>query len=75
MSSASTSAAEGAARGRTRVGKYQLGRTLGQGSFAKVKFATHTETGDRVAIKVIQRQQILHHRMVEQVSIPLPLSL
>ncbi|KAH6791562.1 CBL-interacting protein kinase 9 [Perilla frutescens var. hirtella] len=43
---------------RTRVGKYQLGKTLGQGSFAKVKFATNIQTGDRVAIKIIQRQHI-----------------
>ncbi|XP_047964751.1 CBL-interacting serine/threonine-protein kinase 9 [Salvia hispanica] len=70
MSSTSTSSSSSSStpRPRTRVGKYQLGRTLGRGSFAKVKFATNTETGDRVAIKIIQRDQILHHRMVEQIK-------
>ncbi|XP_042026911.1 CBL-interacting serine/threonine-protein kinase 9-like [Salvia splendens] len=67
MSSTSTSSSS-TALPRTRVGKYQLGRTLGRGSFAKVKFATNTETGDRVAIKIIQRDQILHHKMVEQIK-------
>ncbi|KAL0373865.1 UNVERIFIED_CONTAM: CBL-interacting serine/threonine-protein kinase [Sesamum radiatum] len=51
----------------TRVGKYELGRTLGEGSFAKVKFARNVTTGDCVAIKVIDRDRVLHHRMVEQV--------
>ncbi|KAL0309398.1 UNVERIFIED_CONTAM: CBL-interacting serine/threonine-protein kinase [Sesamum radiatum] len=51
----------------TRVGKYELGRTLGEGSFAKVKFARIT-TGDCVAIKVIDRDRVLHHRMVEQIK-------
>lgn len=35
-----------------RVGKYELGRTLGEGTFGKVKFAVNTETGEMVAIKV-----------------------
>ncbi|RRT47110.1 hypothetical protein B296_00045676 [Ensete ventricosum] len=34
--------------GRTRVGKYELGRTLGEGTFAKVKFAKNVETGGNV---------------------------
>lgn len=52
---------------RTRVGKYELGRTLGEGSFAKVKFAKNVETGDFVAIKIVDRDQVLRHKMVEQV--------
>lgn len=53
---------------RTRVGKYELGRTLGEGSFAKVKFAKNVETGECVAIKILDRDQVLRHRMVEQVT-------
>lgn len=34
------------------VGKYDIGRTLGEGTFGKVKFAVNTETGEEVAIKV-----------------------
>ena len=31
-----------------RVGKYEVGRTLGEGTFGKVKAATDTETGEKV---------------------------
>ncbi|WCJ22489.1 CBL-interacting protein kinase 9 [Euphorbia peplus] len=51
---------------RTRVGKYELGRTLGEGSFAKVKFAKNVDTGETFAIKIIDREEILRHKMVEQ---------
>ncbi|CAI0469851.1 unnamed protein product [Linum tenue] len=53
---------------RTRVGKYELGRTVGEGSFAKVKFAKNVETGDSVAIKILDREQVLRHKMVEQLK-------
>lgn len=52
---------------RTRVGKYEIGKTLGEGSFAKVKYARNVETGDSVAIKVLDKNQVLRHKMVEQV--------
>lgn len=32
-----------------RVGNYLLGRTLGEGSFAKVKEGMHVQTGEKVA--------------------------
>lgn len=61
---------------KIKVGKYELGRTLGEGTFAKVKFAKNTETGESVAIKVLDKEKILKHKMVEQVlfsaSFPLP---
>ncbi|URD96184.1 BTB POZ domain-containing protein [Musa troglodytarum] len=51
---------------RTRVGKYELGRTLGEGTFAKVKFAKNLETGENVAIKIFDKDKILRHKMVGQ---------
>lgn len=54
---------------RTRVGKYELGRTLGQGNFAKVKFARNIETGENVAIKIIDKEKVLKNKMIVQVSI------
>ncbi|PSS26251.1 CBL-interacting serine/threonine-protein kinase [Actinidia chinensis var. chinensis] len=51
-----------------RVGRYEIGKTLGEGSFAKVKFAKNVDTGDFVAIKIIDRDRVLHHRMVEQIK-------
>jgi len=35
-----------------RLGKYDIGRTLGEGSFGKVKYAVNLETNEAVAIKV-----------------------
>ncbi|ESR62239.1 hypothetical protein CICLE_v10015157mg [Citrus x clementina] len=53
---------------RTRVGKYELGRTLGEGSFAKVKFARNTETGENVAIKILDKEKVLKHKMIGQIK-------
>ncbi|OAY65355.1 CBL-interacting protein kinase 9 [Ananas comosus] len=53
---------------RTRLGRYELGKTLGEGSFAKVKFARNTQTGDSVAIKVLDKNHVLRHKMVEQIK-------
>ena len=61
--------------GRTRVGKYELGRTLGEGTFAKVKFARNVETGEEFAIKILDKDKILKHKMIDQVSLFLSLSL
>ncbi|GMY09067.1 CBL-interacting serine/threonine-protein kinase 9 [Fagus crenata] len=53
---------------RTRVGRYELGKTVGEGSFAKVKFARNLETADNVAIKILDRDQVLRHKMVEHLK-------
>jgi serine/threonine protein kinase len=52
---------------KRRVGKYELGRTIGEGTFAKVRFARDTETGDPVAIKILDKEKVLKHKMVDQV--------
>ncbi|KAK3436708.1 hypothetical protein EUGRSUZ_C01522 [Eucalyptus grandis] len=51
-----------------KVGKYQVGRTVGEGTFAKVKFAQNTENGECVAVKILAKSTILKHRMVDQVN-------
>lgn len=53
---------------RRKIGKYEVGRTIGEGTFAKVKYAKHIETGESVAIKVMAKATILQHRMVEQIK-------
>ncbi|KAJ4746548.1 CBL-interacting protein kinase 9 [Rhynchospora pubera] len=53
---------------RTCVGKYELGRTLGEGTFAKVKFARNTQNGEAVAIKIIDRDKVLRHKMADQIK-------
>ncbi|KAM1155218.1 hypothetical protein ACFX13_026732 [Malus domestica] len=50
------------------VGKYEVGRTIGEGTFAKVKFARNCETGESVAMKVLAKSTILKHRMVDQIK-------
>nr|GMD09689.1 CBL-interacting serine/threonine-protein kinase 23-like [Ipomoea batatas] len=54
--------------GKTRVGRYELGRTLGEGSFAKVKFARNVETGENVAIKILDKEKVLKHKMIGQIK-------
>lgn len=51
-----------------KVGKYEVGRTIGEGTFAKVKFAQNTETGESVAMKVLNKETVLKHKMVDQVA-------
>lgn len=48
--------------------KYELGRFLGQGNFAKVYYARNIETSQSVAIKVIEKEKILNLGMVEQIK-------
>ena len=52
------------------VGKYQIGKTLGEGTFGKVKFAMNQETGEGVAIKVLDKEKIQKQSMGAQVRCP-----
>ncbi|XP_072995547.1 CBL-interacting protein kinase 32 [Typha latifolia] len=56
------------AKVKRRVGKYELGRTIGEGTFAKVRFARNSETGEPVAIKILDKEKVLKHKMVEQIK-------
>ncbi|KAG9351764.1 hypothetical protein JZ751_023015 [Albula glossodonta] len=40
-----------------RVGNYLIGRKLGEGSFAKVREGLHAMTGEKVAVKVIDKRK------------------
>ncbi|CAA2935281.1 CBL-interacting kinase 04 [Olea europaea subsp. europaea] len=48
------------------IGRYKLGRTLGEGSFVKVKFARNVETNENVAIKILNKEKVLKHKMIGQ---------
>lgn len=51
-----------------KVGKYEIGRTIGEGTFAKVKFAQNMESGESVALKVLDKAAIFRHKMVDQIK-------
>lgn len=58
------------------VGNYVLEKTLGEGSYGKVKLATHKLTGRKVAIKIIPKihaenltREIHHHRYLHHPNI------
>jgi serine/threonine protein kinase len=53
-----------------KIGKYELGKTLGQGTFGKVKCAVDTADGKRTpyAIKILDRKQIEKENMQEQLK-------
>lgn len=40
------------------TGLYHLGRTLGRGHFAVVKLARHVNTGQLVAVKMIEKTKL-----------------
>ncbi|KAL4393260.1 hypothetical protein HN51_046436 [Arachis hypogaea] len=64
-----TTTATATTKSRTRVGKYELGRTIGEGSFAKVKIARNVDNGQSAAIKILVKNQIVKHpRMMEQLK-------
>jgi len=48
--------------------RYQLGRLLGQGTFAKVYHARNFKTGESVAIKAMDKEKILNVQMMEQIK-------
>jgi len=49
------------------LGRYEIGRTLGEGNFGKVKYARHTATGAHFAIKILDRSKILSLRIDDQI--------
>lgn len=48
--------------------RYELGRFLGQGTFAKVYYARNLITGESVAIKVIDKDRVLRVGLMNQIK-------
>ena len=51
-----------------KVGKYEIGKTLGEGTFGKVKRAVNTEDQRVVAIKVLDKDKIQKQNMGTQIK-------
>ncbi|GJM94527.1 hypothetical protein PR202_ga11177 [Eleusine coracana subsp. coracana] len=49
------------------LGAYEMGRTVGEGSFGKVKHARHRGTGAHFAVKILDRARILALRIDDQI--------
>nr|AAD31900.1 putative serine/threonine protein kinase [Mesembryanthemum crystallinum] len=49
-------------------GKYELGRVLGQGTFARVYHARNLVTGNSLAIKVVAKDKVIKVGMMEQMK-------
>lgn len=51
-----------------RVGNYIIGKTIGEGSFSKVKLGTHLVTNKRVALKIIEKAKITEASDVQRIT-------
>lgn len=51
-----------------RIGAYHVVRTLGEGSFGKVKLAVHRVTNQQVALKIIARKKLISRDMAGRVE-------
>ncbi|KKA28598.1 hypothetical protein TD95_003943, partial [Thielaviopsis punctulata] len=51
-----------------RIGAYEVIKTLGEGSFGKVKLAIHSSTGQKVALKIIPRKKLISRDMAGRVE-------
>ncbi|XP_022149732.1 CBL-interacting protein kinase 18-like [Momordica charantia] len=50
------------------IQRYELGRLLGQGTFAKVYYARNTRSNQSVAIKVIDKEKITKASLIDQIK-------
>ncbi|XP_011071316.1 CBL-interacting serine/threonine-protein kinase 1-like [Sesamum indicum] len=58
----------GRAKKGMRLGKYELGRILGEGNFGKVKYARNLESGQPFAIKILEKNRILDLKITDQIK-------
>ena len=47
---------------------YEMGETLGTGSFGRVKIAKHKKTGEFVAMKIMKKMEILKSKQIDHIS-------
>lgn len=50
------------------IGQYELGKTIGQGTFGKVKLGRHLLTDEKVAVKILEKERIKDVADVERVA-------
>ncbi|KAK3719238.1 Protein kinase [Vermiconidia calcicola] len=55
-------------KGMERLGQYNVLKTLGEGSFGKVKLAIHQSSGQKVAMKIISRRKLVTRDMAGRIE-------
>lgn len=55
-------------KGNILMQRYELGRLLGKGTFAKVYYARNLESGQSVAMKIIDKEKVLEVGLIEQIK-------
>ncbi|KAK3431184.1 hypothetical protein EUGRSUZ_E02758 [Eucalyptus grandis] len=55
-------------KGVTLMHRYEVGRLLGQGTFAKVYHGRNLKTGQNVAIKIIDKEKVLRVGLIDQIK-------
>lgn len=50
------------------IGKYKLGRTIGEGTFAKVKLAIDGTSRKHVAVKIIDKHMVMENNLKSQAN-------
>lgn len=53
----------------SQLANYELGKTLGEGNFGKVKYARDILSGRSFAIKILEKNRILDLKITDQVSL------
>ena len=67
MSHRGPESANGRGAGRS-IGNYLLSKTIGEGTFGKVKLGVHLLTGEKVAVKVLEKDRITDKGDVKRVT-------
>ena len=52
----------------TKLGHYVFGKSLGKGTFGKVKMAEHILTKENVAIKILEKARIRDRKDIDRIS-------
>ena len=66
--SASQAKGGAAAANGTNVGQYVLSKTIGKGTFGKVKLGVHNLTGEKVAVKILDKNVIRDRRKTYKIK-------
>ena len=70
----STSKAQAAAQNTSKtevkkiIGQYMIGKTIGEGTFGKVKIGVHLPSGEKVAVKILEKARIKEQADVRRVN-------